>query len=63
MDNNTAGIDLVLDLSVEQEFQLRLIETQVHELSSQQMKTLLLEATRLLMLKDNVIRSLVKKVL
>lgn len=47
-----------LDLTIEQQFQLRL---QVGTMSVEQTKDLLLQASKLLMLKDNVIRSLVKK--
>jgi Phycobilisome degradation protein nblA len=54
--------ELSLDLTFEQQFQMRLMEEQVGEMNQQQTKELLLQASRLLMMKDNVIRSLVKKV-
>lgn len=50
-----------LDLTIEQQFQLRLMEEQVGTMNAEQTKDLLLQASKLLMLKDNVIRSLVKK--
>jgi hypothetical protein len=49
------------ELTLEQEFQMRLIEEQTTDLSREQMENLLLQTSRLLMVKDNVIRSLVKQ--
>jgi hypothetical protein len=54
--------ELSLDLTFEQQFQMRLMEEQVGAMNQQQTKELLLQASRLLMMKDNVIKSLVKKV-
>jgi hypothetical protein len=53
--------EISLELTLEQQFQMRLMEEQVVSLSQQQIQDLLLQASRLLMLKDNVIRSLLKK--
>lgn len=53
--------EISLELNLEQQFQLRLMEEQVGTMSAEQTKDLLLQASKLLMLKDNVIRSLVKK--
>lgn len=53
--------EISLELTMEQQFQMRLMEEQVGKLTHQQATDLLLQASRLLMLKDNVIRSLVKK--
>ncbi|XFA72429.1 NblA/ycf18 family protein [Thermosynechococcaceae cyanobacterium Okahandja] len=53
--------ELNVDLSFEQEFQMRVMEEQVGTMSLQQTRELLLQASRLLMMKDNVIRSLVKR--
>ncbi|HIK26195.1 MAG: NblA/ycf18 family protein [Thermosynechococcus sp. Uc] len=53
--------ELNVDLSFEQEFQMRLMEEQVNTMSLQEARELLLQASRLLMMKDNVIRSLVKR--
>jgi hypothetical protein len=53
--------ELSLELTLEQQFQMRLMEEQVVTMNQQQIQDLLLQASRLLMLKDNVIRSLVKK--
>ncbi len=57
---NAAPFELNLDLSLEQEFKMRLIEESTQQLSHDQAISLLLETSRLLMLKDNVIKSLVK---
>ncbi|AFY93764.1 NblA/ycf18 family protein [Chamaesiphon minutus] len=51
---------LALDLSLEQEFLLKNYEQQVKCLSPERAQEFLLEAFRLLMIKDNAIRSLVK---
>ncbi len=55
MDN-----ELALELSLEQEFSLIQHEKQVASLSQAQAQELLIESLRLLMIKDNAIRSLVK---
>jgi hypothetical protein len=54
--------EISLELTLEQQFQMRLMEEQVGDMTQQQVQDLLLQASRLLMLKDNVIRSLVKQV-
>ncbi|MFP4007697.1 MAG: NblA/ycf18 family protein [Spirulinaceae cyanobacterium] len=48
------------NLTVEQQFQMRLIAESAHQMNREQMQDLLVETTRLLMVKDNVIRSLMK---
>ncbi|AFY61532.1 MULTISPECIES: NblA/ycf18 family protein [Cyanophyceae] len=53
--------ELSVELTFEQQFQMRLMEEQVGEMTQQQAKELLLQASRLLMMKDNVIRSLIKR--
>jgi hypothetical protein len=54
--------ELSLELTMEQSFQMRIMEEQVQKLSPSQMQELLLQSSRLLMVKDNVIRSLLKKI-
>lgn len=49
------------ELSLEQQFNMRLFEQSAQELSYEQAVELLVQASRLLMLKDNVIRSLLKQ--
>jgi len=53
--------ELSVELTFEQQFQMRLLEEQVGAMTQQQAKELLLQASRLLMMKDNVIRSLIKR--
>jgi hypothetical protein len=54
-------MDLPLNLSVEQQFSMKVYEDQVKGLSSDQAQEFLLEIMRQLMIKDNVIRHLMKK--
>jgi len=49
------------ELSLEQQFQMRLVEQSTQAMSREQAVELLVEASKLLMLKDNVIRDLVKR--
>lgn len=51
---------LALELSLEQQFSLRQYESQVTNLSQDQALDFLVEALRQLMIKDNVIRSLIR---
>ncbi len=50
------------ELSLEQQFQMRLVEESLNKMSHEQALDLLLQASRLLMVKDNVIRDLMRKV-
>lgn len=52
---------LSLDLTIEQQCQMRIYEECIPKLSPEQTRELLLEASRQLMAKDNVIRSLLKR--
>jgi hypothetical protein len=49
-----------LELSLEQQFSLKQYEQQVTKLSSDQAQEFLIEVFRQLMVKDNIIRSLMK---
>jgi hypothetical protein len=53
-------MELSLELSLEQKFNLKLYEDQIKDLSQEQAQTFLLEVLRQLMIKDNVIRSLLR---
>jgi hypothetical protein len=59
MDNLHAA----LQLSLEQRFSAKMQESQVRELSREQAQEMLLELMRQLMIKDNVIRYLMKSAL
>jgi hypothetical protein len=48
------------ELSMEQQFSMRTIELNTHDLSVDQLRELLVEVSRQLIVKDNVIRHLVK---
>lgn len=49
-----------LQLSLEQEFQLKLVEESAQEISHEQALSLLVQVSKLLMIKDNIIRDLIK---
>ncbi len=48
-------------LTLEQEFQIKMMENLAQEMSRDQMLDLLLQVSQQLMVKDNVIRDLMKK--
>lgn len=50
------------ELSLEQQFQMRLVEESLNKMSHEQALDLLRQASRLLMVKDNVIRDLMRRV-
>lgn len=50
------------DLSLEQQFEIRRLQENVQAMSREQAVELLLEASKTLMIKDNLIRDLMKKV-
>ena len=54
MDNGS------FELNLEQQFHIRLMQASVEEMTREQMQDLLIQSTRLIMLKDNVIRDLIK---
>lgn len=49
------------ELTLEQEFQMRLMAESAHNMSREQMIETLIQASRLLMVKDNVIRNMLKQ--
>ncbi len=49
------------ELTIEQQFQMRLMEESARNMSQAQLADTLVQASRLIMLKDNVIRSLMKQ--
>lgn len=49
------------DLTLEQQFAMRRMQNEVEGMSREQALDLILQASRLLMLKDNIIKSLVKR--
>ena len=64
MRENNVDVDLNLNtsLSLEQEFKFRRIfQESVATMNPQEARSLLLEASKLLMVKDNIIKILIKK--
>ncbi|NJS41395.1 photosystem I reaction center subunit XII, partial [Candidatus Gracilibacteria bacterium] len=61
MDTNFSNFNLNLELSLEQQFQMRLFENSIGNISLEQAQSLLLDVSRLLMVKDNIIRGLIKQ--
>ncbi|MBW4623114.1 MAG: NblA/ycf18 family protein [Cyanosarcina radialis HA8281-LM2] len=48
------------ELTLEQQFQMRLMEKSAEQMNREQMQELLLQTAKLLMVKDNVIRDLIR---
>lgn len=55
------NFSLELSLSLEQQFTMKTFEQSVQTMDSEDMRSLLLEASKLLMVKDNIIKGLMKK--
>jgi len=49
-----------LKLTLEQEFRLKIVEESAQEISHEEALSLLIQISKLLMIKDNVIKSLMK---
>jgi len=54
-------MDIPMELSLEQKFNLKLYEKQVKGLSPDESQTILLEVMRQLMVKDNILKHLLKQ--
>jgi Phycobilisome degradation protein nblA len=50
----------MFELSLEQQFQMRLMEQSAQDLTREQMLDVIMQTSRMLMVKDNIIRNLVK---
>ena len=61
MRENNSNLDLNISLSLEQEFKMRIFQESVEAMNPHQARSLLLEASKLLMVKDNIIKGLIKK--
>lgn len=57
---NENNINQSFKLTLEQEFQLKILEESVQKISHGEALSLLIETSRLLMIKDNVIKDLIK---
>ena len=54
-------MDLPMELSLEQKFNLKMYEEQIKSLSPEQSQEFLLEVLRQLMVKDNMLKHLMKQ--
>ncbi len=61
MDANIPNFQLNLELSIEQKFKMRIFQESVKTMNPEDARSLLLEASQLLMVKDNIIRGLMKQ--
>jgi Phycobilisome degradation protein nblA len=60
---NPSPIEINPDLTLEQKFQMQVLDKVVQYMSREQAVYLLLETSKLLMVKDNMIKSLLKQIL
>ncbi len=61
MDANIPNFQFNLELSIEQKFKMRIFQESVKTMNPEDARSLLLEASQLLMVKDNIIRGLMKQ--
>ena len=61
MDRNFPDFRLNMNLTVEQEFKVRLFQESIQTMDSAEARLLLFEASKLLMVKDNIIKELMKQ--
>jgi hypothetical protein len=61
MNTDFPNFNLNLDLSLEQEFKIKLFEQSVQGMNSEDMRSLFLSASKLLTIKDNIIQGLIKQ--
>ena len=60
MNADFPNFEIDLNLSLEQEFKIKSFEQSIQAMNSEEARSLLLEASKLLMVKDNIIRGLMK---
>lgn len=61
MDGHLPSFQLNPNLTVEQEFKMRLFQESVRGMQPEEVQSLLIEASKLLMVKDNIIKGLIKQ--
>ncbi len=61
MNNNGLNLDISNSLSLEQEFKMQIFAKSVESMNPNEARSLLLQASKLLMLKDNIIKELIKQ--
>lgn len=61
MDKDISSLGSSLTLSLEQEFKMRIFQESVRGMNPDEARSLLVEASKLLMVKDNIIKELIKQ--
>jgi hypothetical protein len=61
MNNNSFDLNINTNLSLEQEFKMQIFGRTVESMNPNEARSLLLEASKLLMVKDNIIKELIKQ--
>lgn len=61
MENQFPNLQLNLNLTMEQEFRFKLFSESIQAMDSAEARSLLIEASKLLMVKDNIIKELMKQ--
>ena len=61
MDKDISSLGNSLTLSLEQEFKMRIFQESVGAMNLEEARSLLIEASKLLMVKDNIIKDLIKQ--
>lgn len=61
MDGQFPNFRLDMDLTMEQEFKMRIFQESIRVMNPEEARLLLAEASKLLMVKDNIIKGLMKR--
>ena len=61
MENRFPDFQFNMDLSLEQKFRMQTFENSIRAMNPEEARSLLIEASKLLMVKDNIIKGLMKK--
>lgn len=61
MDSDILNYHINLSSSLEQEFRMRIFKESVQEMKPEEARSLLIEASKLLMIKDNIIKELIQQ--
>ena len=61
MDRNIPNFELNMSLSLEQKFRMRVFEESVQTMNPEEARSLLIQASKLLMVRDNIIKGLMKQ--
>ena len=61
MSKDISSLGSSLTLSLEQEFKMRIFQESVEAMNIEEARSLLVEASKLLMVKDNIIKNLIKE--